>query len=91
MAYVRKIAEQKGQQGPIPMVYHGTARAGNPLLIKAVDFHCTSRICWYEYGQWAAYYYIIKGMIQPYLSLPYRTFEWTHASELQYYYTWQAC
>jgi hypothetical protein len=87
MAYVRKIARQKGQQGPIPMVYHGTARAGNPIVNQGCGFPLYVQICWYEYGRWAAYYYIIKGMIQPYLSLPYRTFEWTHASELQYYYT----
>ena len=31
-----------------------------------------------EYGRFAAYYYIIKGMIVPYISLPYRNYELLH-------------
>ncbi|MDP3065757.1 MAG: hypothetical protein Q8N08_03380 [Methanobacteriaceae archaeon] len=87
MAYVNNLAAKNGQQGPIPMVYHGTARAGNPIINQGCGFPLYVQISWYQYGRVAAYYYILKGMIQPYFSLPYRNFELQHASELQYYYT----
>jgi hypothetical protein len=87
MAYVNSLAEQNGQKGPIPMVYHGTARAGNPIINQGCGFQLYVQICLYQYGRFAAYYYILKGMLLPYLSLPYRNFELQHASELQYYYT----
>jgi hypothetical protein len=87
MAYVNKLAAKNGQRGPMPMVYHGTARAGNPLINQGCGFPLFVQITWYQYGRLAAYYYIIMGMIQPYLSLPSRYFELQHASELQYYYT----
>lgn len=87
MAYVNSLAKENGQQGSIPMVYHGTARAGNPIINQGCGFPLYVQICWYQYGRFAAYYYILKGMLQPYLSLPYRNFELQHSSELQYYYT----
>jgi hypothetical protein len=87
MAYVNKVAAQNGQKGPIPMVWHGTARAGNPLINPGCGFPLYVQITWKYYGRLAAYYYIIKGMITPFISLPYRNFELQHASELQYYYT----
>jgi len=87
MAYVNQLAAENGQQGPMTMVYHGTARSGNPIINQGCGFPLYVQICWYQYGRFAAYYYILKGMIQPYLSNSYRNFELQHASELQYYYT----
>ena len=87
MAYVNKLAAENGQKGPMPMVYHGTVRAGNPIINQGCGFPLYVQIIWYQYGRLAAYYYIITGMIEPYLDLSSRFFELQHASELQYYYT----
>ncbi|CDG65801.1 hypothetical protein MBMB1_1710 [Methanobacterium sp. MB1] len=86
-SYVKEIADQNGQEGPIPMVWHGTARSGNPIFVQGCGLPLYFYINWQEYGALAAYYYTLKGMITPYLSLPYRNYELLHASELQYYYT----
>ncbi|MBI5459683.1 hypothetical protein [Methanobacterium sp.] len=85
--YIKKLAAQNGQEGPIPMVWHGTARSGNPIFSQGCGFPLYFYITWKEYGQFAAYYYVLKGMLTPYLNLPYRDYELQHASELQYYYT----
>jgi len=85
--HIKKLAAQKGQQGPIPMVWHGTARSGNPIFTQGCGLPLYFYINWKEYGPVAAYYYTIKGMLTPYLSLPFRNYELQHASELQYYYT----
>jgi hypothetical protein len=87
MAHVNKLAKQHGQQGPIPMVWHGTARSGNPVFTQGCGYPLYFDIARREYGIIPAYYYTLKGMIFPYFSLPYRNFELQHASELQYYYT----
>lgn len=85
--YILKLAAQNGQNGPIPMVWHGTARSGNPIFSQGCGLPLYFYITWKEYGQFAAYYYVLKGMLTPYLNLPYRDYELQHASELQYYYT----
>ncbi|MDD3753408.1 MAG: hypothetical protein PHQ17_02470 [Methanobacterium sp.] len=85
--YILDLAARNGQQGPMPMVWHGTARSGNPIFIQGCGFPLYFYITWQEYGRLAAYYYAIKGMIAPYISLPYRNYELLHAPELQYYYT----
>lgn len=87
MAHVNKLAKQHGQEGPIPMVWHGTARNGNPILVQGCGYPLFFDIVQREYGTIPAYYYTLKGMIFPYFNLPYRNFELQHASELQYYYT----
>ena len=69
------------------MVWHGTARSGNPIFTQGCGLPLYFYITWQEYGALAAYYYTLKGMVTPYLSLPYRNYELQHASELQYYYT----
>ncbi len=88
-AWAEVMAEAKahGQQGPIPMVWHGTARAGSPIINPGCGFPLYYYICWKQYGRFAAYYYVIAGSIFPYLNDPYRNFELQHSSELQYYYT----
>ena len=87
MAHVNELAKEHGQKGPIPMVWHGTARSGNPIFMQGCGFPLFFDICRHEYGIIPAYYYMLKGMIFPYFSDPYRNFELQHASELQYYYT----
>ncbi|KAF5089254.1 hypothetical protein [Methanobacterium aggregans] len=86
-AEVMREAEAHGQQGPIPMVWHGTARAGSAIINPGCGFPLYYYVCWKQYGRFAAYYYVLSGEIFPYLNSPYRNFELQHASELQYYYT----
>ncbi len=87
MEYVNNLAAQNGQQGPMPMVWHGTARGGDPKLNPGCGFPLYFYVTWKEYGRFAAYWYVIKGYIFPYISNPYKNYELQHASELQYYYT----
>lgn len=86
MAYVNELAAENGQRGPIPTVWHGTARAGNPLINPGCGFPLYVQLTWKYYGRFAAYYYIIKGLITPFIDLPYRNYELQHSPELQYYY-----
>jgi hypothetical protein len=87
MDYVYELAAERGQEGPIPMVWHGTARSGNPIINQGCGYPLFFDIVRHEYGIIPAYYYTLKGMIYPYFGDPYRNFELQHASELQYYYT----
>lgn len=85
--YLFEIAKEHGQEGPIPMFYHGTARGGSPIINQGCGFPLYYHIARTEYGMIPALYYVLKGMIYPYLNLPYRNYELQHAAELQYYYT----
>ncbi len=86
LAYVNQKAEDNGQQGPIPMVWHGTVRSGDVITNPGCGFPLFVQITWSEYGRWAAYYYIIKGMIFPYVTNPYAAYELSHASSLNELY-----
>jgi hypothetical protein len=86
MNHVNKLTKEHGQKGPIPMVYHGNARVGNPILEPGDGFPLYFQILNKEYGIIPAYVYTLTGMISPYFDNPYRNFELQHASELQYYY-----
>ena len=86
MKHVYKLAKQHGQQGAIPMVYHGTVRTDNPIIAPGCGFPLYFQILTNTYGIIPAYIYTIGGMIFPYLNSPYRDFELMHSSELQYYY-----
>lgn len=86
MKHVNKVAKEHGQQGAIPMVYHGTVRTDNPILAPGCGFPLYFQILTKEYGIIPAYVYTITGMIFPYLESPYRDFEMLHSTELQYYY-----
>lgn len=87
MNHVEKLAKAHGQKGPIPMVWHGTARSGNPMITQGCGYPLYFDIVRREYGIIPAYYYTLKGMLFPYFGDPYRNFELQHSSELQYYYT----
>ncbi len=87
MAHVYEKAAINNQEGPIPMVWHGTARSGSPIINQGCGYPLYFDIVRREYGIIPAYYYTLKGMLLPYFSLPYRNFELQHATELQHYYT----
>lgn len=86
MNHVYKVAKEHGQQGAIPMVYHGTVRTDNPILAPGCGFPLYFQILTKTYGIIPAYIYTITGMMFPYLESPYRDFEMLHSTELQYYY-----
>jgi len=81
--YIKGNAGKNGQEGPIPMVYHGTARGGNTLLSQGCGFPLYYYITWKEYGRIAAYYYFFQGVVFPFFNLPTWKYELEHASELQ--------
>jgi hypothetical protein len=87
MNHVYTLAREHGQQGPIPMVWHGDARAGNPVLIQGCGFPLYFYILQKNYGIIPAYVYTLGGMLFPYINNPYRAYELGHATELQEMYT----
>ncbi|MGF7117771.1 hypothetical protein [Methanobacterium oryzae] len=84
--YIYSLAEERGQVGSIPMVYHGTVRAGDPLINQGDGFPLYYYITWEKYGRIAAYYYFIQGALFPFFNLPTWRYELQHASELQRLY-----
>ena len=87
MNEVKTEAQEHGQVGPIPMVWHGSARAGSPIINPGCGFPLYYYICWKQYGRFAAYYYAVSGMIFPYISDPFARYELTNAQTLQQAYT----
>ena len=86
LAYIESEAQYRGQVGPIPMFYHGTVRTEGPYFNPGCGFPLYTQITWKEYGRLGAYYYIIKGLIWPYLSNRYYPYQISHLSDLQYLY-----
>jgi hypothetical protein len=86
MAHVNELAREHGQQGPIPMAFHGNVREGNAILNPGDGFPLYFQILTKTYGIIPAYIYTLSGLIYPYFNNPYRNFELIHASKLQYYY-----
>ena len=84
--YLYAIADKNGQNGPIPMYWHGTARKDNPMFAQGCGFPLFFDIVRHEYGIIPAYVYTLRGMFMPYFKDPYASFELQHASELQNYY-----
>lgn len=84
--YIYGVAEANGQEGPIPMYWHGTARKDNPMFAQGCGFPLYFDIVRKQYGIIPAYVYTIKGMILPYFKDPYANYELTHYTELQNYY-----
>ncbi len=87
MNHVYKLAQEHGQNGSIPMVWHGTARSGNPILVQGCGFPLYFDILKRSYGIIPAYMYTISGMIFPYFNDPTAFYEIQHATELQNLYT----
>jgi len=86
LSHVYGIAKESGQEGPIPMVYHGTVRSGSPLINQGCGFPLYYYINWEEYGRIRAYYYFINGAIFPFFNLPTWKFELKNSSKLQNLY-----
>lgn len=84
--YLYGIARANGQNGPIPMYWHGTARKDNPMFAQGCGFPLFFDIIRKQYGIIPAYVYTLRGMFYPYFKDPYASFELQHASELQNYY-----
>jgi len=87
LAYIMKRAKENGQEGPIPLVYHGTVRDGDIIINQGCGFPLYYHIIRSQYGPLEAYYYVVKGFFYPYIYNPYRSFEIKNAEALQYYYT----
>ncbi len=86
MAHVNTLAQQHGQQGPIPMVWHGTVRTDSPIIDPGCGFPLYFQILTKTYGIIPAYVYTVYGLLFPYLNSPYWQFEMTHSSQLQTLY-----
>lgn len=87
MEHVYTLAEEHGQVGALPMVWHGNARQGNPVFIQGCGFPLYFQILQKTYGTIPAYVYMLGGMAFPYLNNPYRVYELGHATQLQDLYT----
>ena len=86
MAHVNTLAQQHGQQGPIPMVWHGSVRSDSPLIDPGCGFPLYFQILTKNYGIIPAYVYTVYGLLFPYLNSPYWKYELTHSSQLQQLY-----
>ena len=86
MAHVNELAQEHGQEGPLPLVWHGTVRQDNPIIDQGCGFPLYFQILTRTYGIIPAYIYTIKGMIFPYFNNPYRDFELKNYATLQSYY-----
>ena len=86
MAHVNQLAKAHGQQGPIPMVWHGTVRTDSPIIDPGCGFPLYFQIMTKTYGIVPAYVYTAYGLLFPYINSPYWKFELSHASELQTLY-----
>jgi len=86
MVHVNTLAQEHGQKGPIPMVWHGTVRNDNPNINPGCGFPLYFQILTKTYGMIPAYVYMIYGLIFPYINSPYTNYEISNASELQKLY-----
>ncbi len=84
---VLEISAEHGQEGPIPMVWHGTVREGNIFVNPGCGFPLYYQICCKEFGHISGIFHMASGSVFPYFNDPYRAYEIEHSSELQYYYT----
>ncbi|MDR3223215.1 MAG: hypothetical protein LBT66_05740 [Methanobrevibacter sp.] len=80
--YVSNLAKSRGQEGPIPMFYHGTSRQEAPYLNPGCGFPLFVQIAWKEYGRFGAYYYTVKGLLWPYVSNIFYPYQISHHSSL---------
>lgn len=87
MDHVYTLAREHGQEGPIPMAWHGDARKGNPVFIQGCGFPLYFQILRKTYGTVPAYVYMLGGMLFPYVNNPYKSYELINATELQRMYT----
>jgi hypothetical protein len=81
--YLDEVAAQHGKVGKTIIVYHGTARGGNPNIMLGCGIPLYFQIVWDKYGRLAAYYYLLTGIIFPYYDSPYTFYELSNAQKLQ--------
>jgi len=86
MTHVNEIAQEHGQQGPIPMVWHGTVRTDNPNIDPGCGFPFYFQILCKTYGILPAYVYTLYGLIFPYMNDPYKDYELSNSTTLQKMY-----
>ena len=86
-ARVLEMAKERGQEGPIPMVWHGTVLQGSVFINPGCGFPLYYQVCCKEFGHLGGIMHAATGSIFPYFNNPYRAYEIEHAPELQYYYT----
>jgi hypothetical protein len=86
MDYVNALAKENGQNGPLPMVWHGTVRRDNPILDPGCGFPLYFQILTKTYGLIPAYTYMIYGLIFPYFNSPYTHYELSNYADLQKLY-----
>ena len=86
MNHVNSLAQQHGQQGPIPVAWHGSVRSDSPIIDPGCGFPLYFQILTKTYGIIPAYVYTVYGLIFPYINSPYWQFELTHSTQLQSLY-----
>ena len=86
LQYLDEVAAQHGKTGKTIIVYHGTARGGNPNIMLGCGIPLYYQILWHKYGRMAAYYYLITGILFPYYNSPYALYELSNAGTLQKLY-----
>lgn len=86
MNHVNTLAQEYGQQGPIPMVFKGTVREGSPIITPGEGFPEYFQILTKTYGIIPAYVYTLSGLLSPYFNDRYTNYEITHSSQLQTLY-----
>jgi hypothetical protein len=86
LIYLDQVAAQYGQEGKIVVVYHGTARGGNPNIMLGDGVPLYFQMVWLKHGRLAAYYYLLSGMLFPYYNSPYASYELFNAEHLQELY-----
>lgn len=86
LAYLDEVSDQYGREGKTVVVYHGTARGGNPNIFPGDGLPLYFQMVWHKYGRLAAYYYLITGMLFPYYNSPYASYELMNWEYLQKLY-----
>lgn len=81
--YLDEVADQHGREGKTVVVWHGTARGGNPNIMPGDGLPLYFQMVWHEHGRLAAYYYLISGLLFPYFNNPYASYELFNAEKMQ--------
>jgi len=86
MAHVYTLAQQHGQKGAIPMVWHGTVKGDDPNLNPGCGFPLYFEILTKTYGIIPAYVWTIYGLIFPYLHDSFKNYELSNYKTLEQLY-----
>ena len=86
MTHVYTLAQEHGQNGSIPMVWHGSVRGDDPNLNPGCGLPLYFEILTKTYGIIPAYVYTISGLIFPYINDPYKNYELSNYKTLEQLY-----